>query len=243
MVGTIIAGALSAATSIFGGISKSRAAKRQREAEEAELARQRSENLNWYNRNRYEDPLQNAYYQAATNSTRQAFMDSLKSLAGRNAVMGGSNASVAAAKEKASNAMAQQNAAIAARGAARQQQVEDAYLRNDRSIGEAQRSADRYYGEAQQSAITDAVTGLGNVAASAIGTLAKNGSSSAAATAANQVGLSDVEKNVQAIGKYQADVAGKNITENIQNNIAYNGGNTPTPDELKQKLLSPKWGF
>lgn len=241
MISAIISGVIAAGTQIYGGIKKSQAARAAKRKEEAELSRERSENQNWYNRNRFEDPTQNAYYQAAINGTRQTFLDSLKSIAGSNAVMGGSNASVAAAKEKASNAMAQMNANIAAKGAARQQQVEDAYLRNDRQIGQQQRSMDRFYGQQQEAAISDALVGLGNVTSSAIQTFAQNGSATRAAndvaTDSAATGTNMAAANQKTADQVAADTSKFNSTEYLNN--AYEGTGYVAPKAEETTIEEP----
>lgn len=254
----IISGAIAAGTAIYGGISKSNAARRQKRAEEAELARERAENRNWYNRRYYEDGTQRADVQQILQTAKSHYMDMTNALIGRNAVMGGSNASVAAAKEKANQAYASMVSNAAARAEARKDSVENSYRTTENQLGRQQRSMDRYYGEAQQQAIDTAVTGLGNAASSAISTFAKNGAAADAATraadatpantvkpedvsnAASQYSVNDnaVNNTANAMAETRTDLTSQQLSDNAAKAVASNGGVQKTAPTLSEQMFA-----
>ena len=145
----LIGSAIGAAGSIFGGISASKAMKKIKSNVEA----QRQKNQNWYDRRYNEDYTQRADAQRIlTNRNKQA--------AGIQAVMGGTDESVAATKEANSKALADATSQIAAQADAHKDNIEATYMQNDNAFVEQLNQLEK--GKAE--AIAGAVQGVTSAA-------------------------------------------------------------------------------
>ena len=91
MIGSIIGGALKLGGAVAGGILGAQSAKKQKQMLEA----QQRENQDWYNRRYNEDATQRADAQRILTQTAEAIKQRNKSMAGRSAVMGGNDESIA----------------------------------------------------------------------------------------------------------------------------------------------------
>lgn len=132
MWGAIAGAALSATSSIIG----SARAKKQAEKAEAQLDLQRKQNEDWYNRRYNEDYTQTAEAQRALTLARENAQQQLAAARGRQAVVGGTEESVAATQEAVNRGLAETMSGIAAQGTARRDAVEDTYLRNRGTISQ-----------------------------------------------------------------------------------------------------------
>ena len=135
MLGAIIGGAVGAAGSIFGGISKNKAIKKQMEM----VARMQRDNQDWYDRRYNEDATQRADAQRMITLTEESIKKRNKAAAGTAAVMGGTDESVAAEKEANSKALADTTSRIVAAGDARKDQIENQYLSRKENLDNAMR--------------------------------------------------------------------------------------------------------
>ena len=135
MLGAIIGGAVGAAGSIFGGISKNKAIKKQMEM----VARMQRDNQDWYDRRYNEDTTQRADAQRMITLTEESIKKRNKAAAGKAAVMGGTDESVAAEKEANSKALADTTSQIVAAGDARKDQIENQYLSRKENLDNAMR--------------------------------------------------------------------------------------------------------
>jgi hypothetical protein len=88
----------------------------------------------WYNRNYYEDTTQRADAQELLRYTADQIKQRNKSAAGTQAVMGGTEESVAAEKAANGRAMAEAASKIAAAGASRKDNIDAAYLNGMQGI-------------------------------------------------------------------------------------------------------------
>lgn len=162
MLGSIIGAGLGAAGSVFGGISASKAARKQARM----LADEKKKNEAWYNRRYNEDSTQRADAQSALNRMREVMQERSQRSAGTAAVMGTGEEAVAAEKEAQNNALAITTANIAAQGEARKDAVESQYLQRDQDLSNQQQQV-----QAQKTAaISQAIGGI----ASAAGGMASN---------------------------------------------------------------------
>lgn len=152
----LIGSAIGAAGSIFGGISASRAMKKMKRNVEA----QRQKNQNWYDRRYNEDATQRADAQRILTQTEDSIKQRNRASAGSSAVMGGTDESVAAAKQANNQALADATSSIAANADARKDNIESTYMQNDNAFQEQLNQIQQ--GKAQ--AITGAVQGLTNMA-------------------------------------------------------------------------------
>lgn len=130
LLGGAIGAGLGAFGSIFGGIAASKAMKKVKN----NLNDQRAKNLNWYNRRYNEDQTQRASAQAVLTRLNESIKNRNQQAAGTQAVMGGTEEAVAAAKAANNEATAQTMTNIAVSGDARRDAIESTYLQNDANI-------------------------------------------------------------------------------------------------------------
>jgi len=130
MWGAIAGAALGAVSSIVGASQ----AKKQAKKAEAQLEQQKKQNQDWYNRRYNEDYTQTAEAQRALTLAREEAQRQLAAARGRQAVMGGTEESVASTQEAVNRGLADTMSQIAAQGTARKDKIEDSYLSADRSI-------------------------------------------------------------------------------------------------------------
>lgn len=133
MIGSIVGAGLSAVGSIFGGISASKAMKKVKKNLEA----QKQANRDWYDRRYNEDATQRADAQRILSLTEESIRNRNRQAAGAQAVMGGTEESVAAAKAANSQTLANATAQIAANGDNRKDMIEQTYLQRDSSLNDA----------------------------------------------------------------------------------------------------------
>lgn len=126
----LIGTAIGAAGSIFGGISASKAAKRAKR----NIEQQRKKNQDWYDRRYNEDATQRADAQAILTRTEESIRNRNRGAAGTQAVMGGTEESVAAEKAANNRALADAATDIAVNADARKDAIEQQYQQNDRDL-------------------------------------------------------------------------------------------------------------
>lgn len=134
MIGAIIGAAGSVASSIIGGVQAKKAA----EKANKELATQRQKNEDWYRRRYNEDYTQSAEAQAAMTKARELAQEQMKAARGAAAVMGGTEAGVAAQQQAANNMLADTMSGIAQNATARKDAVESQYLQNEAALSQQQ---------------------------------------------------------------------------------------------------------
>lgn len=127
MIGSIIGGALQLGSSIFGGISASKAMKKAKR----NIEKKQAENEDWYNRRYNEDSTQRADAQRLLNKTEESIRLRNRAAAGAQAVTGGTDESAAAQRAANSQAVADAAAQIAAQSEARKDQIEQQYRQKD----------------------------------------------------------------------------------------------------------------
>lgn len=161
LFGSIAGGALGAVGSIFGGISASSAMRKVKRNLEA---RQR-ENRDWFERRYNEDATQRADAQRILTKTEEAIRNRNRQAAGAQAVMGGTEESVAAAKAANNQALADATSQIAVNAEARKDQIEQTYQQRDAQINDALNNLE--INKAQ--AISSAVQGVAQAGAGIAG--------------------------------------------------------------------------
>lgn len=166
MIGSIVGGALKIGGAIFGGISASKAAKKARERVE----QQKRENEDWFNRRYNEDATQRADAQRLLTRTTEAIKERNKAAAGRSAVMGGDDASVAMEKERNAQALADATSNIAAMGEARKDDVEAQYLSRKDNLDNQLVNIENQKAQAIASAVGGAANAAGDMATDMMGT-------------------------------------------------------------------------
>lgn len=133
MVGSIVGAGLSAAGSIFGGISASKAIKKLKK----NLLAQKQANKNWYDRRYNEDATQRADAQRILSMTEESIKKRNRQAAGVAAVMGSGTEAAAAEKAVNNQVLADAASQIAANGEARKEQIEQMYQQRDSQIDDA----------------------------------------------------------------------------------------------------------
>lgn len=159
MIGSLIGLAASAAGSIFGGIKASKAAKA---ARESTLARKRA-NDNWFARRYNEDATQRADAQRVLTLTRENIRNRNKAALGRQAVMGGTEESVAAERAENNQALAEAASRIAAAADARKDGLEQQYLERNERYEDALANMEQNRAAAVTNAISGVVKSSANV--------------------------------------------------------------------------------
>ena len=101
------------------------------------LQEQRKKNQDWYNRRYNEDATQRVDAQAILTKTEDSIRNRNRQAAGVQAVMGGTEESVAAAKAANNEALAQATTNIAVNGEARKDAIESQYFTNRREYSAA----------------------------------------------------------------------------------------------------------
>lgn len=133
MVSSLVGGGLAAVGSIFGGISASKAMKKVKK----NLQAQKQANQAWYERRYNEDATQRADAQRILTMTEDSIRNRNRAAAGAQAVMGGTDESLAATKAANNQALADATSQIAVNGEARKDQIEQTYLTREDQINEA----------------------------------------------------------------------------------------------------------
>lgn len=133
MIGSLVGLGLSAVGSIFGGISASKAMKQVKK----NLQAQKQANQDWYDRRYNEDATQRADAQRILTMTEESIKNRNRQAAGAQAVMGGTEESVAAAKAANNQALADAASQIAVNAEARKDQIEQNYQQKDAQINDA----------------------------------------------------------------------------------------------------------
>ena len=150
----LIGSAIGAVGSIFGGIKAFKAMKKAKRNVEA----QRQKNQDWYDRRYNEDATQRADAQRILTQTEESIKQRNKAAAGSAAVMGGTDESVAAAKEANNKALADATSQIAADAEARKDNIEATYMQNDNAFVEQLNAIE----QGKANAISGAVQGVTN---------------------------------------------------------------------------------
>lgn len=130
MIGAILGAAAGALGGLFGGLSRNKQIDEQQKA----LEKSKQENQDWYDRRYNEDSTQRADAQRVLSLTEEAIKRRNRGAAGRAAVMGGTEESVAATKEANAKAMGNAAGQIAAQGEARKERVEQQYLNRKQNL-------------------------------------------------------------------------------------------------------------
>lgn len=160
MVGSIIGAGIGALGSIFGGLSASSAMKQRRDG----VLRLQQENKDWFDRRYNEDALQRADALALLERTKEAVRNRNQRAAGVQAVMGGTDESVAHEREAGNKAIADVTTNIAAEGARRKDQIEAQYRAQDAALQGQLNDIERDRANATSEAIKGVASAGANIA-------------------------------------------------------------------------------
>lgn len=160
MVGAAIGAGLSAVGAIAGGISRSKAIKREQEL----LAKKEAEERDWYNRRYNEDATARADAQRAITMTEEAIKKRNRAAQGAAAVMGGSQDAVIAAQQANAAAMADTASAIAAAGEQRKDAIEAQHRAKQDTFDAARMELERNKANAVAAATQGVMSAGANIA-------------------------------------------------------------------------------
>lgn len=146
------------AGSIFGGINASRAAKKRKK----NIEKRMEDNQAWFDRRYNEDATQRADAQRLLTMTRDAIKDRNRNLAGRQAVMGGTEAAVAGEKERNNKLYGDTVSRINADAEGRKERIENRYLTRKDGLNNALENVEQQKAQA----ITKAAEGVAKTGAS-----------------------------------------------------------------------------
>lgn len=203
------------ASSIFGGIKASQAA---REAEKRQRQQEASEDA-WYNRRYNEDYADTAAGQNLVRRAKQFAREQWKRAAGAQAVAGGTDAATAMAKDAGNRMMGDTIADIAASDQQRKENVDNMHRQAQERF--AQQDMNRELQRAQN--ITAAAQGASNAIMSAAGAVDQ--------ASAAKPSLAGAGNNSKVVAQ---PVSSPTITApNAVTQAAYNAGRTPTDSEYR----------
>ena len=159
--GSAIGGALGIGGAIFGGISASKAMKQVKKNIEGQM----KDNQNWYDRRYNEDATQRADAQRILTITNENIKQRNQQAAGAQAVMGGTEESVAAAKAANNQALADATSQIAVNGERRKDQIESQYMQTNADLNDKLNNLE----QAKAQAVSQAVQGVAQAGAGIAG--------------------------------------------------------------------------
>lgn len=160
MIGSMIGAGMQIAGSIFGGISASKAMKNVKN----NLDQQKKANQDWYNRRYNEDATQRADAQAALTRTEESIKNRNRQAAGAQAVMGGTEESVAAAKAANNQALAEATTNIAVNADRRKDAIEQQYQAKDEALQQQLNDLEMKKAQATSQAIQGVAQAGANIA-------------------------------------------------------------------------------
>lgn len=152
MIGAAVGAGLKIGSSIFGGISASKAIKKMKKR----VNQQMKENQDWYDRRYNEDSTQRADAQRLLTMTEDSIRKRNQSAEGSAAVMGGTDEGTAAAKEANNKALADVTGEINAEADARKDQIEQQYQSKKADLNNQLNNLDQQKAQA----VSDAVKGV-----------------------------------------------------------------------------------
>ena len=167
-VAALIAGGLSAAGTLGSAAISANASKNANAQADKVMADQQAKNDLWWQQKQNENYLESAEAQAAIAKAREMAREQMATARGMQAVMGGTDASVAAAAQSANKMLSDTMSGIAATSTARKDAAEQQYLGQNNAL--AQQLIATYQNKAAQNAAAgnSALGVLGNIGSSLI---------------------------------------------------------------------------
>ena len=167
-VAALIAGGLSAAGALGSSAVSANASKNANAQADKVMAEQQAKNDYWWQQKQNENYLESAEAQAAIAKAREMAQEQMATARGMQAVMGGTDASVAAAQQSANKMLADTMSGIAATSTARKDAAEQQYLAQNNAL--AQQLISTYQNKAAQNAAagSSALGVLGSIGSSLI---------------------------------------------------------------------------
>lgn len=164
LIGAGVSLASSIGNAIFGGLS---ANKQEREQLKA-IRKQQRENRDWYNRRYNEDATQRADVQRMLSRTNEAIKARNRAAAGKQKVIGGTDASLASTQQANAAAVGDAISEVAAKAEARKDNIEAQYRERKADLDAQEDAVKSEAAAARRAATAQAATGAVNAGASLI---------------------------------------------------------------------------
>lgn len=167
-VAALIAGGLSAAGALGSTAISANASKKANAQADKVMADQQAKNDYWWQQKQNENYLESAEAQAAIAKAREMAQEQMATARGMQAVMGGTDATLASAQQSANKMLSDTMSGIAATSTARKDAAEQQYLGQNNAL--AQQLIATYQNKAAQNAAagSSALGVLGNIGSSLI---------------------------------------------------------------------------
>lgn len=159
---------LSVASSIGNAIFGSRQARKQQEEQLRAIEKAKRENRNWYNRRYNEDATQRADAQRMLSRTNEAISRRNRAAAGKKAVVGGTDASLASTQRANAEAVGNALADITVNAEARKDAIEEQYRERERELDAQAEAVKANASEAKRQNTAAAVAAAVNTGASIV---------------------------------------------------------------------------
>lgn len=208
MIGAILGAAGSVGSALFSGIKSARAARKAKQ----QVEQQKAENTAWYNRRYNEDGTQRADAQRLLRRTQEAITNRNKDAAATQAVVGGTEESVAATKKANANALSETASAINAQADARKDSVEASYRSQDSALNNQLNNMELQRSQNIANAGSQAIAAFGKAASAVDAATADSGNPVKA-----QPSLTAAEKTTLDT---QAQTAADNLTLDAHEDLA-----------------------
>lgn len=130
------------------------------------IEQQMRENQDWFDRRYNEDATQRADAQRVLTNLNETIRNRNKQIAGTQAVMGGTEESVAAAKAINNDAIADATSNIAVASEARKADIENTYLANKSDLNDQLNQLGREHGKMIQNTVSGVANAAGSIAES-----------------------------------------------------------------------------
>ena len=167
-VAMLIAAGIGAAGNIVAANKAGKNSAAANQAATDEMNAQKTQNEQWYNEKMNENYLDTAEAQAALAKAREMATEQMAAARGRQAVMGGTDASIAQTQQSVNKMLADVTSGLAATGTARKDQFDQTYLNRNNEL--SRQLIDMYGNKAAQSAAagSSAMSSLGSIGSSLI---------------------------------------------------------------------------
>lgn len=162
LIGAGVSLASSIGNAIFGGLSANKQKKEQLRA----IRKQQQENRNWYNRRYNEDATQRADVQRMLSRTNEAIKARNRAAAGKQKVVGGTDASLASTQQANARAVGDALSEVAAKAEARKDNIEAQYRERKADLDAQEDAVKSNAAAATRAATAQAATGAVNAGAS-----------------------------------------------------------------------------
>lgn len=164
----IISAALSAAGNIYGAHKAGKNSAAANKAIANEMSAQKLANEQWYQQKMNENYLDSVEAQAALTKAREMAQEQMTTARGMQAVMGGTDAGIAATQQSVNKMLADTTSGLAVAGTARKDAFDQTYLNRNSEL--SQQLIDMYEKKAEQSAAagSSALNSLSSIGSSLI---------------------------------------------------------------------------